>query len=98
MDSPVKIIYYPAPAKFYSEDDLREIFSRYSETDPLAMALKQIFQVRFADAAVEAAALNLTERQAGHAGGRIAEISAFREEILGYMNAGEKPAKPEKKR
>jgi hypothetical protein len=79
------IVYYPAPPKVYSPEEMREIFSRFHVNDPVIAVLKQIFQVRFANAAIDAAAEGLSERQAGHAGGRIAEITDFRRELLAYL-------------
>src|SRR4051812_3653996 len=80
-----QIVYYPAPPKVYSPEEMREIFSRFHVNDPVIAVLRQIFQVRFANAATDAAAEALTERQAGHAGGRIAEITDFRRELLSYL-------------
>jgi hypothetical protein len=83
--SSAQIVYYPAPPKVYSPEEMREVFSRFHTNDPVIAVLKQIFQVRFANAAIDAAALALTEREAGHVGGRIAEITDFRRELLAYL-------------
>ncbi|MEO6567219.1 MAG: hypothetical protein ABIO94_00540 [Opitutaceae bacterium] len=80
-----QIVYYPSPPKVYSPEEMREIFSRFHVNDPVIAVLKQIFQVRFANAAIDAAGEALSERQAGHAGGRIAEITDFRRELLSYL-------------
>jgi hypothetical protein len=86
MSEPVKIVYYPDPGKVYTREDLMEVFSRYGSSDPLVAALRQICQARFAQAAVDSADASLTERQAGHAAGRIQEITDLRDELLGYLN------------
>jgi len=85
MSASPKIIYYPSPGKVYSPEELRELFSKLSVNDPLIVALRQLFQARFAMAAIDAAEPTLTERQAGHAGGRIQEITDFRDEFLSYL-------------
>jgi hypothetical protein len=88
-DSPPKIVYYPAPPKVYSKEDMRGIFSAFHPNDPIIAAITQIFQVRFANAALDAAQTKLSEREAGHAGGRIQEITDFRDEILSFMRTRE---------
>lgn len=92
MSEPIKIVYYPAPPKAYSKEELREIFCKFHVNDPIIAAIKQIFQVRFANASLDAAQLRLTEREAGHAGGRIHEITDFREELLSYLRTREPDA------
>jgi hypothetical protein len=89
MSEPTKVVYYPAPEKVYTREDLADIFTRFSVHDPIMLALRQVFQARFASAALDAANAKLTEREAGHAGGRIQEIADFREEILGYMGTSQ---------
>lgn len=88
-DSPPKIVYYPAPSKVYSKEELRGIFSAFHPNDPIIAAIKQLFQVRFANAALDAAQPKLSEREAGHAGGRIQEVTDFRDEILSYTRGRE---------
>lgn len=83
---PVLVYAYPSSEKVYSAEEMREVFSAYSLTDPVIVVLRQIFQTRFGLAAIDCASTDLSERQAGHAGGRIAELSDFREEILGYLS------------
>lgn len=87
MNEPTRVVYYPSPGKVFSPAELRDIFSRFSVNDPIILALRQIFQARFASAALDAATPNLTERAAGHAGGRIAEITDFRNELLQYLES-----------
>lgn len=89
MSDAVKIVYYPSTGKVYTPAELSDVFRKFSVHDEAIAALRQIFQVRFARAAIDAANLNLSERAAGHAGGRIQEISEFREEILGYLAAAD---------
>lgn len=104
MSTPTQIVYYPAPVKVYSTEEMRDIFSRFNVNDPVISALRQIFQTRFAQASLDAAALRMTEREAGHAGGRIQEITDFRAELLGYLEArepdaaGNQPTAPRRKR
>lgn len=85
MNEATRVVYYPSPGKVFSSAELMEIFSRFSPGDEVILALRQIFQARFASAALDAAAPNMTERAAGHAGGRIQEITDFRNELLQYI-------------
>jgi hypothetical protein len=48
------------------------------------MALRQILQERFGLAAIDSANPTLSEREAGHAGGRIQEVATLRDEIMAY--------------
>jgi hypothetical protein len=89
MSEQTRVVYYPAPEKIYTNEELGEIFARFSVHDPILVALRQVFQARFASAALDAANPRLTEREAGHAGGRIQEIADFREEILGYLGTSQ---------
>lgn len=92
MSSGARIVYFPAAEKVYSPEELKEIFSRYAVGDTLEVALRQIFQQRFASAAIDAATVNLTERAAGHAAGRIQEVLDFRDELYSYFGVAMEPA------
>lgn len=87
MNEITRVVYYPSPGKVFTREELIEIFSRFSVNDSVILALRQIFQARFASAALDAATPNLTERAAGHAGGRISEITDFRNELLEYLQS-----------
>jgi len=94
MSEPIRIVYFPAPGKIFTPEEMTEIFSAFSPKDPVILALRQIFQARFASAAMDAAAPNLSERSAGHAGGRIQEITDFRNELLGYLGGETEEQEP----
>lgn len=85
MSNPVRVVYFPASGKVYSPEELKEIFSRYAVGDALEVALRQIFQQRFASAAIDAAQVAISERAAAHAAGRIQEVLDFREELYSYF-------------
>lgn len=87
------VLFYPFPGKIYTRGEIAEIFGRLGPLDPVVVALRLICQLRFEAAARDAAAQKLTEREAGHAGGRIEEITSFRDEIMGYLRA-EDPMAP----
>lgn len=97
MSGPVRIVHLSREEKVYSPEELRDIFSRFAMGDPVAVALRQIVQQRFVQAATDASEVNLSERAAGHAGGRVQEITDFHNELLGYFGLAETPvgeAKP----
>jgi len=80
-------VYYPFPGKVYTSQQIAEIFARFDKNDPVILAIRLICQLRFERAARDAATPRITDREAGHAGGRIEEITSFRDEILGYVGA-----------
>jgi hypothetical protein len=81
-----QIVYYPAPQKIYAPEEVREVFAPLAPGDPLAVVLRQILQQRLANAMVDAATVKATEREAGHAGGRIQELMDLSSELFGYMD------------
>lgn len=87
MSEPTKIVYLAAPEKILSEGQLRETFAQYSSGDAIIVAFRQILQQRFAQAAIDAADAKLSEREAGHAGGRIQELTELTTEFTGYLQA-----------
>lgn len=81
----VRVVYYPKPEKIYSVEEMREVFAPISGQDPLGCVLRQILQQRLANATVDAAAVQATEREAGHAAGRIQELMDLTSEIFGFL-------------
>jgi hypothetical protein len=91
MSTPAKVVYLPNPGRVYSPAELKEIFSKYSVGDVLEVALRQIFSQRFASAAIDAAQVNITERAAAHAAGRIQEVLDMRDELYSYFGVATEP-------
>lgn len=83
--SPARVVYLPNPGRIYSPEELKEIFSKYSVGDVLEVALRQIFSQRFASAAIDAAQVNIPDRAAAHAAGRIQEVLDMRDELYSYF-------------
>ncbi len=82
------VVFYPGPEVPMSREDLAHTVGRALESSqPLAAALRQILAQRLAHATVRAADERLTEREAGHAAGRIAELSSLQGEIEGSLRA-----------
>lgn len=79
-----KIVYYTAD-KVYRPEEIAEVFAQFGPKDPIMLVLRQILLERQARASVDASSPNLTERGAGHAGGRIQEIIDLHTEILNYL-------------
>lgn len=94
MSEPARIVYLAAPERQLTETQLREVFGRFAARDDIILALRQILQQRFAQAAIDAADATLTERAAGHAGGRIQELSEITTEISGYLQGAGEDRKP----
>jgi hypothetical protein len=82
---PVRIVYLPNPGRVFSPEELKEIFSKYAIGDVLELALRQIFSQRFASAAIDAAQINIPDRAAAHAAGRIQEVLDMRDELYSYF-------------
>lgn len=85
MSENPRIGYYPAPEKTFTKDDLKEIFGLTGKHDDISLALRQILQTRLAIATTDSANPALSERAAGHAGGRIQEITDLMSELLSYQ-------------
>lgn len=83
----LKVIFYPAPEKALSPDEIKQVFARFSEKDDIMVALRQILTMRLANATQESTEPDLTERTAGIAAGRLTEISELQDELAGYHRA-----------
>jgi hypothetical protein len=77
-----KILFVPAPRRVMTEEEIDRALAGLEEEHPVLLALQQMLAVRFAVAASSAADPALSERAAGHAGGRIEEVAALREELF----------------
>lgn len=88
-DKPV-LVFAPTPGPALPQDQIASIIGRISRSDEQWNALYQILQRRLYSAAIDAAQPLMTEREAGHAGGRIHEISSFMGELASYLDASVK--------
>jgi hypothetical protein len=76
------VVYYPAAETPLTREELSQAIGTVLDANPkMAQAFRQILGERLARATVEAAQPELTERSAGHAGGRLAEIASLQHEI-----------------
>ena len=85
--APTKIIFSAAPGKPLQDKDVAEILGRIGRHDELYAALHHLLRRRLYSAAIDAAGMDMSERAAGHAGGRISEISDLMGELASYLDA-----------
>lgn len=103
MEQPT-IIYYPAPESPLSRPELTQIIGAALEASPkLNQALRQLIAERLAYATSECAVPDLSERAAGHAGGRLAALTGLQHEFAQALTAaremrGRPSVKPETRR
>jgi hypothetical protein len=88
------IVYYPAPEPLTNEEMVSTIGLALDANPRLQQAMRQFLQERLARAAVENAQPDLTERAAGHASGRLAEILSLQRELANYTNRARELAGP----
>jgi hypothetical protein len=82
------LIYYPAPEKALTNEEINHIFGLFAPTDPIMVAFRQILVERLVLATVDAVEPSLTERTAGMVAGRIQEISSLQQELADFFKAG----------
>lgn len=81
METP-KIIYYPTAETPLAPDEIAATIGAALDGNPkLEQAFRQLLAQRLAFASVECAEVNLGERPAGHAGGRVAEVLHLQHEL-----------------
>ena len=95
MSTETKIVYYPAPGKVYSPEEIAEAFSALNVNDTVPAVLRQILQQRLAGATVEVGSRDLTPEQRAHAAGRLSELMNISHEIFEHM---ERPKAGRKRR
>lgn len=82
------IVYYPAPETPFTREQLAEVIGTAFDANPrLLAAFRQMHGEHLARATVAAAEVDLSERAAGHAGGRIAEITSLQHELANHLAA-----------
>ena len=87
MTEPIKIVYYPAPERAFTPEQVMDVMARHAGNDDIVMVMRFLLQQRLAVATATAAEAKLTEREAGHAGGRIEELTNFQWQITQLIEA-----------
>jgi hypothetical protein len=88
---PAKIIFAPTPGRQLKPEEVAAIIGRLSRSDEQWNALYHVMQRRLMNAAVDSSDPRLSDREAGHAGGRVSEILDLMGELSGYLDAATKP-------
>lgn len=70
-----------------------EVLGRLAPTDPVVLALHALVQRRVIAAQIAAADPALTERAAGHAGGRLEELMLLWQEVMAQIQAPKERAR-----
>lgn len=91
--SPPVIVFVNLPGRPLAKEEIDQIIGRISRSDEQWNALFQFFQRRMYAALIESTAGRLTEREAGIAAGRVAEINGIMEELAEMLDAGVKRKK-----
>ena len=97
MEKETTVVYYPAPGAPLARAELaKAIGTALVGNTKLEQAVRQMMAERLARATVRAADEELTERDAGHAGGRLAELLSLQGEFAACVRAAEElaPRKP----
>ena len=77
-----RIIYYPAPSRPMTPEELTAEFAKLGRNDPLWLAIMQLLQARLANAIVAAANSEAT------AAGRLDELLNLQQEFAAYRDSG----------
>lgn len=81
MSENIKRIYYPSAETPMTNDEIALELAQLAKKDRLWQALMQTLQERLAMATVDSTEVELTERSAGHAAGRLFEITQIQERL-----------------
>lgn len=76
-----RIVFVPGVAKPMPDDEINRALAGLEENHPAWVALNQILLFRWAMAAGESCDKTLSERAAGHAAGRLEEVTALSDEL-----------------
>jgi hypothetical protein len=88
------IVYYPSPDPLTNEEMVSVIGLALDANPRLQQAVRQFLQEHLARATVESAQADLSERAAGHAAGRLAEILSLQRELANYATKARELAGP----
>jgi len=91
--SPPQIVFVNLPGRPLSDAEIGAIIGRLSRSDEQWNALFQFYQRRMLKAIAESTEPRLTEREAGIAAGRAAEVNETMGILAGYLDAAVKPKK-----
>ena len=81
MENPT-VVYYPTPETPLTRPEIEHIVGTALDGNPkLVHAFRQMLGERLARASVQCADQDLSERAAGHAGGRVQELMSLQHEI-----------------
>jgi hypothetical protein len=86
MSAP-KVVYYPAPTRSFTGEEIAETFSRHAGNDGIVMVMHFMLQQRLAQATIDSTDAKLTEREAGIVAGRIQELTNFQWQISQLLEA-----------
>lgn len=83
-----QIIYYPAPETVLSREELALVIGAALDANPkLLQAFRQLLAEHLARATSAAALERMSEREAGHAAGLLAEILGLQHELANHVKA-----------
>jgi hypothetical protein len=89
-----KTVYFIESQPPLTRDEIAKLFGKMHERDPVPRALRQIVQERIAQATSDNTNPKMTEREAGHAAGRLTELLDLATELTELVRAQpkQKPA------
>ena len=88
MSEQPTIIYYPAPETPLTRPEMMETIGTALDGSPkLMQAIRQLIAERLAYATSECAVSDLSERAAGHAGGRLSALTSLQHEFAQALSA-----------
>ncbi len=78
-------VYYPAPTKSLTKDEVAALFAKLGKDSPIWGALRQIIQERTADTMGALTDQRLSAEQLTRAAGRLEELLSLHGELAGYI-------------
>lgn len=88
-----KFIYYPAPERSFSDEEMAEVFARHDGRDDILGVIRFLLQARLADATADAADSAASDAGVRHATGRIAELTDFGRDLKARLDLAKKTAR-----
>jgi len=74
-------MYYPAPERLFTEEEIAEVLARYDGRDDLLGVIRHLLHRRLAEAVAASADEVASDAVVRHAGGRMQELTSFAEEL-----------------
>jgi phosphoribosylamine-glycine ligase len=82
----ITVVYYPAAETPLSREELAQVLGAALDGQPkLLQAMRQMLGSRLASATVDCAQANIEAREAGHAGGRVAELVGLQHDLANAL-------------